>query len=205
MAARIAALSPKPEATTAEAPAADKPATQTPSESPSTTVTPPEALREDMIANAVQFLKHPNVEGTPLARRVAFMKRKGMTSQEIDAALARAASDATSAPPLPPRNKRAVPAHQKPTRSIGWGGVAVAAAAAAVLGYGVSSYVVPWVRSCLSSSKASSSSSAAAAAASTTPQQTEQLATVLSRMNETQAAMLKSVNDLASEIKASRK
>lgn len=51
-----------------------------------------DTLREGLVANAVQFLQHPNVVGTPLARRVAFLKRKGLTSSEIDAAVRRAAA-----------------------------------------------------------------------------------------------------------------
>ena len=55
------------------------------------------ALREGLVANAVQFLRHPNVVGTPLARRIAFLKRKGLTSSEIDSALRQASASLSEA------------------------------------------------------------------------------------------------------------
>lgn len=40
--------------------------------------------------NAVHFLNNPTVRNTPLAKKVAFMEKKGLTSEEIKEALRRA-------------------------------------------------------------------------------------------------------------------
>lgn len=40
--------------------------------------------------NAVYFLNSPTVRNTPLAKKVAFMEKKGLTSAEIKEALRRA-------------------------------------------------------------------------------------------------------------------
>jgi peroxin-14 len=116
-----------------------------------------------MIENAVQFLRNPNVAGTPLARRIAFMKRKGMTSQEIDEALRRAGPVVESAvnvtPALPPRQANAygqpppLPLQYAPQQQQGghgWGAIAAASLLAVGVGIGMSylveSYVLPWWR-----------------------------------------------------------
>lgn len=53
-------------------------------------------IREDMVQNAVQFLNNPSVRGTPLARKVAFLERKGLSSEEIKEALRRSGESRTS-------------------------------------------------------------------------------------------------------------
>ena len=75
------------------------------SASPAPVVAPPLAqpLREDQIANAVQFLTHPKVTSSPAATKRSFLERKGLTAAEIDEAFARApeqplAAHATTAP-----------------------------------------------------------------------------------------------------------
>ena len=82
---------------------------QTPPPNTSNTVNPSapqptQALREDLVINAVNFLKNPNVASTPLARRIAFLEHKvllqafgfflmsrykGLTQDEINEAMAR--------------------------------------------------------------------------------------------------------------------
>lgn len=131
------------------------------------------SIREEIVENAVNFLRNPNVAGTPLARRVAFMKRKGMTSKEIDTALARAAAAGTGGassqamgpaspvpPTLPPRAQmyggiqQPMPPPQQPLmmppqqNGVGWVPLIGASVLAAGLGVGasylVSKYVIPW-------------------------------------------------------------
>lgn len=46
-------------------------------------------LREDFIQNAVNFLKHPNVRGSPVKYRRSFLEKKGLTAEEIDEAFRR--------------------------------------------------------------------------------------------------------------------
>lgn len=109
-------------------------------------------FREDLLRNAVAFLKHPSVVGTPLARRVAFMKGKGLTSAEIEEALTRAgaAATATSAPLPQPTNVQYVPQPpmQPPPSGMSWSGLALTAILAAGAGvaatYLVKNYVIPW-------------------------------------------------------------
>ena len=99
-------------------------------------------LRQDLISNAISFLSDPNVVGTPLARRVAFLKRKGLTSAEIDAALA-ATSTAPKSPSL------VIPKDAAKTgSSVSFKTVLLSSLVAAGVGAGVAllvhEYVIPW-------------------------------------------------------------
>ncbi|KAI7885337.1 hypothetical protein K492DRAFT_141752 [Lichtheimia hyalospora FSU 10163] len=89
-------------------------ATSTPSTTTSKPVVPTSAaatsnepLREDMIKNAVSFLSSPNVRSADTAKKVAFLRQKGLTQPEIEEAFKRvgesgapatAASTTTAAP-----------------------------------------------------------------------------------------------------------
>lgn len=48
-----------------------------------------EPLREDQIQNAVKFLSHPKVKGSPVIYRRSFLEKKGLTKEEIDEAFRR--------------------------------------------------------------------------------------------------------------------
>lgn len=71
----------------------------------SPTSAPPAAVREDMVATAVKFLQNPRVQSTSVARQRAFLLDKGLTTAEVDAALAAVpsagASAASAAAPAP--------------------------------------------------------------------------------------------------------
>ncbi|KAF9272836.1 peroxisomal membrane protein pex14 [Mortierella alpina] len=58
-------------------------------------------IREDILASAVKFLQDPKVQASSLGKKVAFLESKGLTTQEIEEAMARAngttATTATSA------------------------------------------------------------------------------------------------------------
>ncbi|XP_029129994.1 peroxisomal membrane protein PEX14 isoform X2 [Cajanus cajan] len=43
-------------------------------------------LREEQVQNAVKFLSHPKVRGSPVIYRRSFLERKGLTKEEIDEA-----------------------------------------------------------------------------------------------------------------------
>ncbi|KAK6920713.1 Peroxisome membrane anchor protein Pex14p, N-terminal [Dillenia turbinata] len=61
-----------------------------------------EPMREDQVQNAVNFLSHPKVRGSPVIYRRSFLERKGLTKEEIDEAFRRVPDPpptATSAPP----------------------------------------------------------------------------------------------------------
>ncbi|MCO5564703.1 hypothetical protein L7F22_018370 [Adiantum nelumboides] len=49
----------------------------------------PQPIREDQVRNAVNFLSHPNVRGTPMMQRFSFLERKGLTREEIEEAFRR--------------------------------------------------------------------------------------------------------------------
>ncbi|KAJ9137181.1 Peroxisomal membrane protein PER10 [Coniochaeta hoffmannii] len=57
------------------------------------------AIREDLVASAAKFLQDPNVASSPVENRIAFLQAKHLTQEEINAALARAASESGTAPP----------------------------------------------------------------------------------------------------------
>ncbi|CAN8264605.1 unnamed protein product [Cochlearia groenlandica] len=48
-----------------------------------------EPIREDQIQNAIKFLSHPRVKGSPVIHRRSFLERKGLTKEEIDEAFRR--------------------------------------------------------------------------------------------------------------------
>ncbi|CAI9280379.1 unnamed protein product [Lactuca saligna] len=43
-----------------------------------------EPIREEQVQNAVKFLSHPKVKGSPVMYRRSFLERKGLTKEEID-------------------------------------------------------------------------------------------------------------------------
>ncbi|XP_057748260.1 peroxisomal membrane protein PEX14-like isoform X1 [Arachis stenosperma] len=48
-----------------------------------------EPMREEQVQNAVKFLSHPKVKGSPVMYRRSFLERKGLTKEEIDEAFRR--------------------------------------------------------------------------------------------------------------------
>ncbi|KAK7281889.1 hypothetical protein RIF29_10244 [Crotalaria pallida] len=48
-----------------------------------------EPLREEQVQNAVKFLSHPKVRGSPVLHRRSFLEKKGLTKEEIDEAFRR--------------------------------------------------------------------------------------------------------------------
>ncbi|KAL3642367.1 hypothetical protein CASFOL_013182 [Castilleja foliolosa] len=57
--------------------------------SPTSVFVNSEPIREDQIQNAVKFLSHPKVRGSPVIYRRSFLERKGLTKEEIDVAFHR--------------------------------------------------------------------------------------------------------------------
>lgn len=48
-----------------------------------------EPMREEQVQNAVKFLSHPKVRGSPVIYRRSFLEKKGLTKEEIDEAFHR--------------------------------------------------------------------------------------------------------------------
>lgn len=48
-----------------------------------------ESMREEQVQNAVKFLSHPKVMGSPVVYRCSFLEKKGLTKEEIDEAFRR--------------------------------------------------------------------------------------------------------------------
>ncbi|KAM5572042.1 peroxisomal membrane protein PEX14 [Rosa sericea] len=63
-----------------------------------------EPMREDQVQNAVKFLSHPKVRGSPVIYRRSFLEKKGLTKEEIDEAFQRV--------PDPPPSAQATTANQ---------------------------------------------------------------------------------------------
>ncbi|PHT79716.1 Peroxisomal membrane protein PEX14 [Capsicum annuum] len=57
--------------------------------SPTSVFVNSEPIREDQVQNAVKFLSHPKVRGSPVMYRRSFLERKGLTKEEIDEAFRR--------------------------------------------------------------------------------------------------------------------
>ncbi|KAK8569377.1 hypothetical protein V6N13_046436 [Hibiscus sabdariffa] len=58
-----------------------------------------EPIREDQVSNAVKFLSHPKVKGSPVIYRRSFLERKGLTKEEIDEAFRRVPDPTPSSQP----------------------------------------------------------------------------------------------------------
>ncbi|OMO81461.1 hypothetical protein CCACVL1_12406 [Corchorus capsularis] len=58
-----------------------------------------EPIREDQVMNAVKFLSHPKVKGSPVMYRRSFLERKGLTKEEIDEAFRRVPDPPPSSQP----------------------------------------------------------------------------------------------------------
>ncbi|XP_073310709.1 peroxisomal membrane protein PEX14-like isoform X1 [Primulina huaijiensis] len=58
-------------------------------ESPPSAFVNSEPIREDQVENAVKFLSHPKVMGSPVMYRRSFLEKKGLTKEEIDEAFRR--------------------------------------------------------------------------------------------------------------------
>ncbi|XP_062230436.1 peroxisomal membrane protein PEX14-like isoform X1 [Phragmites australis] len=58
---------------------------------------PPQPMREEYVQNAVKFLSHPKVRGSPVVYRRSFLEKKGLTTQEIDEAFRRVPDSQPSA------------------------------------------------------------------------------------------------------------
>lgn len=48
-----------------------------------------EPVRDEQVLNAVKFLSHPKVRGSPVIYRRSFLEKKGLTKEEIDEAFRR--------------------------------------------------------------------------------------------------------------------
>ncbi|KAG1564752.1 hypothetical protein G6F50_010723 [Rhizopus delemar] len=102
-------------------------------------------MREDLITSAISFLSDPKVQSAPLAKKVSFLESKGMTSEEIEEAMARAngKSPSTTTTTVSHQPGMAVqsavmPPPQVPVRpSYDWRDIFIAAVLAGGLGYGV--------------------------------------------------------------------
>ncbi|PIN15524.1 Peroxisomal membrane anchor protein (peroxin) [Handroanthus impetiginosus] len=57
--------------------------------SPTSAFVNSEPIREEQVQNAVKFLSHPKVRGSPVIYRRSFLERKGLTKEEIDEAFRR--------------------------------------------------------------------------------------------------------------------
>lgn len=57
--------------------------------SPTSVFVNSEPIREEQVQNAVKFLSHPKVKGSPVIYRRSFLERKGLTKEEIDEAFRR--------------------------------------------------------------------------------------------------------------------
>ncbi|CAO3687639.1 unnamed protein product [Rhizopus microsporus] len=104
-------------------------------------------MREDLISSAISFLSDPKVQSAPLAKKVSFLESKGITSEEIEEAMARvngksaAVTTTTTTVGNPQPGTVMYPAAVPPpvpTRpSYDWRDIFIAAVLAGGVGYGV--------------------------------------------------------------------
>ncbi|ORX94694.1 hypothetical protein K493DRAFT_301906 [Basidiobolus meristosporus CBS 931.73] len=119
------------------------------------------ANREDVILSAVKFLKDPKVQSSALAKKVAFLESKGLTSAEIEEALSRVNGTATAGAPVvqagaaapgpyvgPPVQYTIAP--PPPVKSLEWKDYFIAAVVAGGVGYGVYALAKKYISSTFS-------------------------------------------------------
>ncbi|GER56846.1 peroxisomal membrane protein PEX14 [Striga asiatica] len=70
--------------------------------SPSSVFVNKEPIREDQVENAIKFLSHPKVRGSPVMYRRSFLERKGLTKEEIDEAFRRVPDPSPAVTTTPP-------------------------------------------------------------------------------------------------------
>ncbi|KAI9792820.1 MAG: peroxisomal membrane protein pex14 [Peltula sp. TS41687] len=78
-------------------------------------------VREDLVNSAVAFLRDPGVAGSPLDKRIAFLRSKSLTRQEIDTAFARVGENPPSASPSTARGSY-TPGYAPPNQRSEYGG-----------------------------------------------------------------------------------
>ncbi|GMY24935.1 peroxisomal membrane protein PEX14 [Fagus crenata] len=65
--------------------------------SPTSVFVNSEPMREEQVQNAMKFLSHPKVRGSPVIYRRSFLEKKGLTKEEIDEAFRRVPDSPPSA------------------------------------------------------------------------------------------------------------
>ena len=60
-----------------------------PESSPTSSSVNSERIREEQVQNAMKFLLHPKVRGSPVMYKRSFLEGKGLTKEEIDEAYRR--------------------------------------------------------------------------------------------------------------------
>ncbi|OBZ88363.1 Peroxisomal membrane protein PER10 [Choanephora cucurbitarum] len=104
-------------------------------------------MREDLITSAISFLSDPKVQSAPLAKKVSFLESKGMTSEEIEEAMARVngkSATTTTVTTTQPTGMTVQPGmmvqHPPPVPArpaYDWRDIFIAAVLAGGVGYGV--------------------------------------------------------------------
>ena len=97
--------------------------------------------RADLIGSAIKFLQDPQVQQAPLAKRIAFLESKGLSQDEIQAALAtieQAPSASAAAPVVPPASyPQYAGTMVKQQETWGWRDYSMAIVGLAGTGYGL--------------------------------------------------------------------
>ena len=97
------------------------------------------ANRQELIQSAINFLKDPQVQNSPLQKRVTFLESKGLTSDEIEEALRQVKGGSSSAAPAPslPPNQGMVIAQPPPVPRMDWRDYFIAAILIGGIGYAI--------------------------------------------------------------------
>jgi peroxin-14 len=97
------------------------------------------AIRQELVQSAINFLKDPQVQNSPLQKRVAFLESKGLTSDEIEEALrqVKGGSSSVAPPVLPPQQNQDVIARPPPVPRMDWRDFFIAAVLIGGIGYAI--------------------------------------------------------------------
>ncbi|RGB33468.1 peroxisomal membrane anchor protein conserved region-domain-containing protein [Rhizophagus diaphanus] len=107
-------------------------------------------IRQELVQSAINFLKDPQVQNSPLQKRVAFLESKGLTSDEIEEAmrLVKGGSPSVAAPPSP--SNQVVIAQPPPVSRMDWRDFFIAAVLIGGIGYAIvevaKRYILPLLK-----------------------------------------------------------
>ncbi|RIA85028.1 peroxisomal membrane anchor protein conserved region-domain-containing protein [Glomus cerebriforme] len=109
-------------------------------------------IRQELVQSAINFLKDPQVQNSPLQKRVAFLESKGLSTNEIEEALrqVKGGSSSVASPVPPPPSNQVVVAQPPSVPRMDWRDFFIAAVLIGGIGYAMvevaKRYIVPLLK-----------------------------------------------------------
>ena len=95
------------------------------------------ANRQELVQSAINFLKDPQVQNSPLQKRVAFLEAKGLSSDEIEEALRQVKGGPSNVAPPAQGAGQVVMTQPPPVPRMDWRDYFIAAILIGGIGYAI--------------------------------------------------------------------